>query len=171
MKMNLFWGGILILWGITLVLKALFKIDIPFFRILLAAILIYFGLKLLISGWGGKNGSRTAFNRTHVTVHNTVSQHDVIFGSSDIDLRNIELEEKNARAEVDVIFGSANILVDQQTPVKIYLDTVFGDCRVDGKNIGPFGKSIYTTESFKEGEYYLEVELDIVFGSARITNR
>ncbi|MDY6914988.1 MAG: LiaF-related protein [Candidatus Cloacimonadota bacterium] len=169
MKMNLFWGAVLIFWGITLILKALFKIDIHFFRILLAAILIYFGVKLLVSGWGGKSNSKIVFNNAHITLHNNFSRHSVIFGSSDIDFRNIDLSEQNARAEVDVVFGSANILVDHQAPMKIYLDTVFGDCRIQGKNIGPFSKSVYTTESFKEGEYYLEVELDIVFGSARIT--
>lgn len=44
---SFFWGNLLILIGIALLLKAIFKLDIPIFKIALGCFLIYSGLVLL----------------------------------------------------------------------------------------------------------------------------
>ncbi len=44
----MFWGLLLIAFGITLILETILKIDIPFFKILFALALIYWGLSILL---------------------------------------------------------------------------------------------------------------------------
>ena len=44
---NYFFGGLLILLGVALLLKEIFKWDIPIFKIILGILLIYWGLTLL----------------------------------------------------------------------------------------------------------------------------
>ncbi|MFW6211007.1 MAG: MarC family protein [bacterium] len=56
---TVFWGVFFILLGFTMILKA-FGIDIPFFRIVMAVLLIFVGIKMLVPGsWPGKSIGRT----------------------------------------------------------------------------------------------------------------
>lgn len=58
-------GGLLILWGTSIIIKLIWGIDIPIFKPLVAIFLIYLGLSIL---FGPK---RTAFYRsTHFTYKN-----------------------------------------------------------------------------------------------------
>ena len=56
---GIFWGTIVVIFGISMLLKAVFHIDLPVFRILLGLIVIYFGLRL-ITGWHGCSAETSA---------------------------------------------------------------------------------------------------------------
>mgnify|MGYP003990967287 FL=1 len=45
---GLFWGVMLVLFGASMILRAVFNLDIPIFRIIFALVIIYFGVKLLL---------------------------------------------------------------------------------------------------------------------------
>ena len=47
---GVFWGSVIILFGVSIILNAVFGISIPVFRVVLALILIYFGIKILAGG-------------------------------------------------------------------------------------------------------------------------
>ena len=89
----LFWGIILILFGIAVVVKAVFRIDIPLGRILIALVLIVWGVTLL-SGrrfWGGgrweDRRESTVFFSGDITDHGPLrEEYGVIFGSRRVDL-------------------------------------------------------------------------------------
>ena len=42
---GVFWGIVLVLLGLSIIVRIVFNIHFPFFRILFALIIIYFGLK------------------------------------------------------------------------------------------------------------------------------
>src|SRR3990167_11442174 len=44
----MFWGLLFVAFGITLILETILKIDIPFFKIIFALALIYWGLSILL---------------------------------------------------------------------------------------------------------------------------
>ncbi len=44
---GVFWGSVIILFGISIILNSVFGISIPVFKIVLALILIYFGISIL----------------------------------------------------------------------------------------------------------------------------
>ena len=86
---GLFWGVLLVLIGISVIVKTVLKIDVPIFKIVFALVLIYFGLKLLF-GTSHKTKDTIIFNNSKMTISAKSDEYNVIFGSGEIDLRNID---------------------------------------------------------------------------------
>ncbi|MGE5605051.1 MAG: hypothetical protein ACM3YE_05095, partial [Bacteroidota bacterium] len=55
---QVFWGIFLILLGASFILKVLFHLDIPVFRLFVSFILIYMGFRVLTGGFGCERNSR-----------------------------------------------------------------------------------------------------------------
>jgi len=169
---GLFWGVMLVLFGVSMILKAMFNLDIPIFRIVFALIFIYFGIKLLVGRQAFKNEENfSMFRSSTVTVKESGGEYDVIFGQSNIDLTNINITESSKKVNVDVVFGSANLLIDPDIPIKLKISTVFADCKLPDRNISFFGDSKYQTPAYVEGENYLLLNIDVVFGNVVIIEK
>jgi len=163
---GLFWGVMLVLFGASMILRAVFNLDIPIFRIIFALIIIYFGVKLLIGRQAFKNEENfSMFRSSSVTMKESGGEYDVIFGQSNIDLTNIDISESSKKVNVDVVFGSANLLIDSNVPMKLKVSTVFADCKLPNRNISFFGDSKYQSPAFVDGENYLLLNVDVVFGN------
>ena len=169
---GLFWGVLLVLLGASIIIKAVFKINIPFFRIGFALLLIYFGAKLLF-GWSGIKTDRntTMFSETKVEYLVPGSEYNVVFGKSTIDLSNIDISGGKEKVEISVVFGSGIIYINQDIPMKIKISTVFGDTKMPVGNVSFFGDYVYKTGSYTEGEDYLRLDVDVVFGSVVIEEK
>ena len=169
---SLFWGVILILFGLSMVLKAFFKIDIPIFRIVFAIIIIYWGLKLLFGGFGFSHHENTViFNNAKIKATKSHSEYNVIFGRSDIDLTNIDISEKNVRSEVNVIFGSGLIYLDPSIPTVVKISTVFAESKLPDRTVSFFGDYVYRNAAYVEGEDCLILNVDVVFGNVRFEEK
>lgn len=169
---GLFWGVMLVLLGGSMILKAVFNLDIPVFRIVFALVIIYFGVKLLVGRQAMKSdGSYSMFKQSNISINESGGEHTVIFGQSDIDLTNIDVSQNSKRVNVDVIFGSGHILIDPEIPVKLKISTVFADCKLPNRDINFFGDSSFETPSYIEGENYLFLKVDVVFGNAVIIEK
>ena len=169
---GLFWGVMLVLFGVSMILRAVFNLDIPIFRIVFALVIIYFGIKLLVGRQAFKNEANfSMFRSSTVTMKEGGGKYDVIFGQSNIDLTNIDISESSKKVSVDVVFGSGNLLIDPSVPMKLKVSTVFADCKLPNRNIIFFGDSNYKTPAFVEGENYLLLNIDVVFGSVTITEK
>lgn len=169
---GLFWGVMLVLLGVSMIFKAVFNLDIPIFRIVFALIIIYFGVKLLLGRQTMQSdGNYSMFKHTDVSIKESGGEHSVIFGQSNIDLTNIDVTENSKQVSVDVIFGSGSILIDPEIPVKLKISTVFADCKLPDRDINFFGDSSFETPSYIEGENYLLLKVDVVFGNAVIIEK
>ena len=166
---GLFWGFILILLGISVIIKAIFKIDIPLVKIIFALLLIYWGLKLLF-GFEFKSHSsgNIVFSKSKISASQTKNDYNIVFGSGDIDLSKIDLSQGNAYTEVNIVFGSSNIYIDPTIPTLIKISSAFGEIILPQKTINFIGDYVYKTENFSEDKPYLYLKLDVVFGSAKI---
>jgi hypothetical protein len=100
---GLFWGILLVLFGATIIVKAVFKINIPFFRIGFALLLIYFGARILFGGTGFKaDRNTTMFSNTKVEYLVPGSEYNVFFGRSTIDLSDIDISSGKKKVEISV---------------------------------------------------------------------
>ena len=169
---GLFWGVMLVLFGISMILRAVFNLDIPIFRIIFALIIIYFGVKLLLGRQAFKNETNySMFRSSTVTMKESGGEYDVIFGQSNIDLSNIDVSGGSKKVSVDVVFGSGHLLIDPEIPMKLNVSTVFADCKLPHRNISFFGDSNYKTPAYVEGENYLLLNIDVVFGNVVIVEK
>ena len=169
---GLFWGVMLVLFGASMILRAVFNLDIPIFRIVFALVIIYFGIKLLVGRQAFKGeGNFSMFRNSDVTMSESGGEYNVVFGQSNIDLSHIDISESSKKVNVDVVFGSGNLLIDPQIPTKLKISTVFADCKLPHRNINFFGDSNYKTPAFVEGENYLLLNIDVVFGNVVIVEK
>ncbi len=169
---GLFWGIILVIFGLTVIVKAVFNIDIPVFRIIFAVVLIYFGVKILVGNRTRiSHGNSIIFDKAKITSVKGENEYNIIFGSGDIDLTDIELTEDKHFAEVNVVFGSGKIFIDKDIPVIIKATSVFADCQLPKGNSGFFGERIYKSDSYSRDDPALTLEVTVVFGNANIIAR
>ena len=96
---HLFWGILIILIGVSLILKG-FNISFPIFKIFIAIIIILLGVKLLIGGWGNTKNKEAPTKLYNATEH----EYNAIFAAQKLDLTNIEPDA--SPLEINAVFGS-----------------------------------------------------------------
>ncbi len=169
---GLFWGILLVLLGLTIILKAVFKIDIPLFRMVFALLIIYWGLKLLFGGsFLGSSGNTVIFSESKIESKEAGNEYNIVFGKSTIDLTDIDISESGAVMEVNVVFGSGYILINPEIPTLIKVSTVFAESKLPKGNVSFFGDRTYKTKSYVDGENHLKLNIDVVFGNAIIEDK
>ena len=194
---SLVFGVIILLLGLSIIIKVVFKIDFPVFKILLGLFFLYLGLRMIFGGSflfrhsdsgssifgsrnnsvhreynsSGKNDWDSDDNDDDTNTGKTFSgkkNYDIIFGSSVIDLREIELKDKVTTININTIFGSTKVLVNPKTPYKITTDVVFGSVRLPDGNAAGFGTSNHLNQDITDSTKYLNLKVSVVFGSSDI---
>lgn len=170
-----FWGVVLILFGISAILRS-FNINIPFFRIFIALFFIYFGVSLMIGGptfhRSYRDGSTAIFSNTKITAQDiTEDEFSIIFGSGELDLRNLEADQIR-NIEINVIFGSGALIIDRDQLAEINVSSAFGSAKMpDGNNIS-FGEYSYRSPALEtEDRPDLIVDGSVVFGELTVVER
>lgn len=166
---GIFWGSLLVLWGVSMILSALFHINIPFFRIAFALIVIWFGIRLLVGGKCCKSGHSAVFTGAEFKADANKREYNAVFGNAVVDFSGIKLEGDVTKAGVNAVFGSAQVKVGSKVPVRIRANSVFGNVRLPDGNAVAFGDRKWENRAPKAGEKVLEVEVNAVFGQVEVT--
>lgn len=171
MGSGLFWGILLMVLGVSLIIKVVFNIHVPIFRIVLAFILIYLGLRILFGNIkSDDNKNDIIFSEARITEIDRMNrEYNVIFGKSTFDFTNIEFQyEKPVDVEVNSIFGGSVIQISKDVPVLIKGETVFANLKLPNGNTSFFGDLEYRSDNFDEAKPYLFIKASAVFGSIEI---
>ncbi|MFN3402737.1 MAG: hypothetical protein ACK40G_01500 [Cytophagaceae bacterium] len=168
---GIFWGILLVFIGLSIIIKVVFDINIPVFRIGFALLLIYLGVKLLIGiSDNSKSKESIVFGEGKVEGELSKQEYNVLFGKGHIDLTgssvNVEIVGKK---KINVIFGQADVLVSDTVPVCIKSSSAFGAINFPDKTIISFGERQYNTSP--ETVACTEIELNVVFGQAEIIRK
>jgi hypothetical protein len=170
---GLFWGIILILLGVSIIIRIVFHINVPIVRIVFAFIIIYFGIKLLVGGnWLGCSGSRTAFGSSTMSISPDRSEYKVVFGSSVIDATAEVTGSVPERSSIRTVFGQCHLTISPKVPTIIRVSSAFGEARLpDGSSV-IFGESTYKNAAAREGKSPMrEIDANVVFGNFVVTER
>ncbi len=166
---SFFWGAVVILFGLSIILNAVFHIRIPVFSIIIALIFIYLGLKILFGSFGIKTSKNTVvFSTSDMKCRNKNEEYNIIFGKGSIDLSEIELEDEHLNFEVNVVFGRGDVLIDPAKPFIIKVSSVFSGAHLPDGNVAAIGNNSYVSPSYVKGEKYISVHADVVFGALNI---
>lgn len=166
---GIFWGVVLICIGVLAILKSVFNINIPIFRTSVALFIIYVGISILVNGFYFEREQHSVIFESHdVEVAESNEKSEIIFGSGTVDFSDYTLAEDRPRHEVNVIFSSGRIEIPAELPAKLVVSSAFGSANLpDGSSIS-FGEHSYKTSSYKEGENYLYIKANVVFGSLKV---
>ncbi len=174
MKMapGLFWGILLILLGLAIILRVLF--DIHIFGVFFALFIIFIGISMLVGrNWMFRphqtTGNDVIFDdRTFSETPHDGTEYNVIFGKSTYDFRNaVPANDNPLRIKINTIFGSTTVRISKDKAVRIKSDAVFGSSVMPDGNTVAFGSIGYATDSVSVGNNYLFIEAPVIFGSLR----
>ena len=175
MKMGtgIFWGILLILIGLGIVIRVVFNINFPLIKFIIAFFFIFIGIKLLVGNfnfWEGRvDENTTIFSESRINgCDEKYKEYNVIFGSSVIDLRDIDLSGGSKEIKINTIFGRTLIKINDKTPVKIKADAAFASADLPKGNSAVFGTSRYENDEFSTDTNYLYIKADVVFGNIEV---
>lgn len=162
-----FWGAVLVLMGLSVLLKAVFNIDLPVFRVLVGVLFILFGLRILTGGHDGNDCLRYVPPKGGVVAPDAKGfEYNVIFGKGVIDLTGVEVKDRTVELKANTIFGSSTVRLKAKTPALVKVNTAFGSAQVPGGNATALGSLLYKTPAYQEGKPCLALEVNAVFGSS-----
>ncbi len=170
---RLFWGGIIILFGLSIILNAVFKINIPLFKIVLALFIIYFGVNMLLGSFKSKSETGKAtdvFSSSSIKVDPTSlnNEYSVVFGSQTIDLTEIT-DGADRNVEINTVFGSQKVYINENAKVRVKASSVFGSVTLPDNNSVSFGDYTYSQQpetTLSAGVLFIEA--NAVFGDIKI---
>lgn len=177
---SMFWGVLVTLIGISILLQVVFKVNIPVARTFFAIMLIYWGIRLLLGGFGMRHvfhqdaDNATVFSASNVNIEYSESkskEHSVVFGKSAIDLSKIQLDKDNYQLTINTVFGETEVLIPANMPYVIYSTTVMGETKLPQGNIAFMGESKEKSEGLKEEMPHLQIRIQTVFGSTKVIEK
>lgn len=180
MAPGVFWGIILIIIGASVIIRVVFNIHLPVFRIVIALIFILIGLRILFGPRIDKKHTRyhdkyesedVVFNER--VFHNLdKKEYSIVFGKATYDFTDLELKPNQSNHVIfNVVFGGAIIRLNPDIPVKIKTDAVFSGVNLPDNSSAVFGTSNYTSQNFKEHEPFLYIKIDAVFSGVEFSMR
>lgn len=168
----LFWGLLLIILGLSMVLRIVFNIDFPVFKVLVAFIFIYIGLRMLFGSFGivSLKGGKydTFFSEKTFNSFKSNKEYNVIFGEGIYDFRNLDLDTQTRRIKISTIFGSSIVKIPSDIPVRIKLDAAFAGGQLPNGNTSVFGNTYFESPDLDINQPHLDLKIDVVFGSVRV---
>jgi len=181
MKMapGIFWGILLILIGLTVIIRVIFNIHFPIFRVLIAFVFILIGIKILF-GSNFKGNNQQFYTNSNVKEADIVfnegnyegiehDEYNVVFGKAEYNLAETANINQTRQVTYTVVFGSATIRLNPELPVKIKSETVFSNIKMPDNSSSAFGTSYYTSPKFDENGPYLLINIEAVFSGVEIT--
>ena len=175
MGAGLFWGALLLLLGIALIIKVVFQVDFPVFKVLVGLFLVLLGFKVLF----GKflfpshhfDTEDTIFNERVFDNPETGKEYTVLFAKGVYDFTNVNLDKGSFHAKVSTVFGGTQIIIPRDKPVKITADAVFAGAELPDGNTAVFGTTVYESDSWTADTAAIDIKVDVVFGGVQVIRR
>lgn len=177
MKMGagLFWGAFLLLLGIALIIKVVFNVDFPVFKVLVGIFLILLGIKVLFGRFlipsHHFEPEETIFNERVYDNPEPGKEYTVLFAKGVYDFTNVDLSKGSFRVKISTVFGGSQIIIPRDMPVRIKTDVVFAGAELPDGNTAVFGSSIYESDSWSPDAAALDIKVDVVFGGVQVIRR
>ena len=158
---GLFWGVIIIVLGVAILVKHIFNLDFPVVKVVLGVALILFGLKVLV--FKGSNPVCKPDDKNNVvfgerTMYYSVdnNEYNSVFSSTVLNITKLDSAQDN-KIKVTCVFGNMKIIINKQTKLIIDSDVVFGSISNPNDN----------TES-DSNQIVLKMKAEAVFGNIKI---
>lgn len=171
-----FWGLLLILFGVGLILERIFDLDLPLWRIFWSIVLIALGIGIILPHdrkWkdelkrNAEEGD-IVFEEARIEGDESKNKYDVVFGKAVIDLTKLAKPSKNRKIEINTVFGSAIAKTNQNLPIKIKVTSAFGEATLPNGRSTAFGDSYYETKAYDPKKPAIFIEANVVFGKLEI---
>lgn len=165
---TLFWGLLFIALGAAFLIKYVFQLNISVFRVIFGFVLIYFGISSIVGGFTTSTKNDVIFGKGNIQASKADNEYNMIFSNGEIDLRNVKIQDSNNNIEVHVVFSNGTVRLNPDVAAVVKVTSAFGTASVPGNSVS-FGEYTYKTRGYREGEPYLNIDANVVFGKLDIT--
>lgn len=161
-------GSLLVLIGLSMVIKTIFGITIPLMRPLLGGFLVYVGLNIIMDPFSKRPKKiNVTFGNKQLSLIKPEENVSTAFGTSVIDLSHMTLEQTGQNLEINTAFGTTTVILNPDIPVKVIVSASFGCATLPDGSMISFGKSAYQSENTKEETPFI-INARVMFGSLAI---
>jgi|SRR5690554_2187634 len=172
---GVFWGLILVLIGLSIIVRIVFNVDIPVFRVVIGLLLIYFGFQVIFGG-SARSRRRADFQRSErsyrgYNIQKGNNQYNIVFSKGRVDLTDKKDLVADQYVEINVVFGSAVVLIDPEIPTQIEVNTVFGTASLPGRKLAMIGQERYRVGTEKGKGNLLYIEVSSVFANVEFIEK
>jgi len=172
MGFGIFFGILLIFVGISIIIRILFNIDIPVFKIFIALVFLYIGIRLLVGDFSiqhAKSGENAIFfGETQFKGIPKDNEYTIIFGYAKIDLSEEANLEEIQKIKINTIFGGSELIINEKQPLRIKADAAFAGARLPGGNETSFGSTYYESGEIDKEKGFFDIESSVVFGEFKV---
>lgn len=163
---GLFWGVVLVLLGVSVIINVVFNVHIPLFRILLGLIIIYFGVKVMMgSSWQRNCPTPAMFTEQKWTpTAKATSDYNVVFGKGVVDLTSLPVPAQDSQLSLSTVFGYTEVVLKPEIPVRIKVNAAFSGATLPDGAIISFGQYVYTSPAFDPAKPAWQIDASVVFG-------
>lgn len=162
---SMIWGVALILLGLSLIIKTIFGISIPFLRILIGILFLYAGISLItgLDSYSNKQVRTIIFKKDELQVQYPYRSYNILFANGIIDLSLLQLTQATT-IDINVLFGLGVIRVSSKIPTAIYAESFVGGLQLPDETIINWGKKRYFIGADKHSAL-LHLNAKAVFGN------
>jgi len=161
-----FWAIVLIIFGVLILVKNFFNLNIPIGRIFLGVFVILVGIMIITN-----SGSKSENSKKWVFWGEDRYHYDNLFCKMNINLTDLSALEENKKIEINTIFAQSKVLINPNIPMIFEVSSAFAAANLPDGNIITFGKNNFKTEAFDEKKPYYIVETNVVFGQIIIKEK
>jgi len=171
----LFWGAFLLLLGIALIIKVVFQIDFPVFKVLVGIFLVLLGIKVLFGRFIMPSRhfepEETIFNERIYDHPESGKEYSVLFAQGVYDFTDVDLSNGSFNTKISIVFGGTRIIIPGDLPVRISADAVFAGAELPDGNTVAFGSAVYESDSWRSDSASINIKVDVVFGGVQVIRR
>jgi predicted membrane protein len=164
---GMFWGTLLIVLGLLVVLNVVFHVAMPVGKIILALLFFYFGIRLVI-GSSFRRHRAVVFNEQRFDDVGSGNKYDIVFGRGDVDLTRTVPGDRSVPVEVNNVFGACVVTISPQVPVRVIASSAFGSVRLPDGNVTSFGEYSWKSPNCDESRPHIQLHVSAVFAGVRV---
>jgi predicted membrane protein len=177
MKMGagIFWGAFLLLLGIAMIIKVVFQVDFPVFKVVVGIFLVMLGIKVLFGRFiipsHHFEPEETIFSERTYDQPESGKEYTVLFAKGVYDFTNVDLSKGSFHTKISTVFGGTQVIVPRDLPVRITADAVFAGAELPDGNTAVFGSAVYESDSWSPDSVSINIKMDVVFGGVQVIRR
>ena len=161
---GIFWGFIVILFGVGILLKSVFHVNIPFFKILIGIIIIFFGISFIVGAMSQRKSEAIFrdYNFNFVTIE---KEYNIVFSKSVFDFTNFNFSNYNGEfIKINSAFSKSEIYLSRNFEYEIRADSVFGVVSLPNGESVSFGNIARLENAENSGLKRINLHVSSVFG-------
>jgi predicted membrane protein len=166
--LNYFYGILLLVLGAIILVRYIFKIELPVFKISLGLLLILIGVSFFTNNPEKDSEITVIFGNKTIQVVNPEKNYTLLFAKGTVDLSKIPPRSGVQKIKINTIFSSGTILTASQVPTLVKMNSAFSVAEMPDSSKISLGNCKYATASYKKELPSVEVEARVVFGQLKV---